>query len=47
MWFFFAIAVAGVYILNASPGQMRTQDFAMIGAVAAMCVMGLVDSIKR
>jgi hypothetical protein len=47
MYFFCAIMIAGLYIYNARPGSMGTQDFSMIVAVAVFSFLGLVDHIRR
>jgi hypothetical protein len=47
MYFFFAIVVAGLYCLNARAGALRTQDLALIIAVAVFSMLGLIDQIRR
>jgi hypothetical protein len=47
MFFFFAVAVAGLYVTTARPGLFRSQEMAMIIAVAVLCVLGVLDNMKR
>jgi len=47
MYFFFAVATAGLYIATARPGMIRDQDMFLIVAVAVFSMLGLVDNMKR
>jgi hypothetical protein len=47
MWFFLAIALAAVFLLNLQPRSLDQNDFYMILGIAGLVMMGMVDRMRR
>ena len=47
MWFFLAIALAAVFVLNLQPRYLDQKDFLMIVGIAGLVMMGMVDRMRR
>jgi hypothetical protein len=47
MWFFLAIALAAVFLLNLQPRSLDNKDFMMICGIAGLVMMGMLDRMRR
>jgi UDP-N-acetylmuramyl pentapeptide phosphotransferase/UDP-N-acetylglucosamine-1-phosphate transferase len=47
MWFFFAIGLAAILMLNLQPRSLDNKDFMMIAGIIGFVMMGLMDRMRR
>ena len=47
MWFFFAMGIAAILLLNLSPHNLGNREFMMIAGVIGCVMMGLMDRKRR
>ena len=47
MWFFFAIGLAAILLLNLQPRSLNNTDFMMIAGIVGFVMMGLMDRMRR